>query len=90
MPSVRLRDVLLAHATVDLLKMDIEGGEYDVLTDMLKSSIRPKQLLVEYHYWENPRERVAQTIESVRALTSEGYRLFARSPVGPELSFILA
>lgn len=80
----------LGHTKIDLLKMDIEGGEYDVLTDMLKSSIRPRQLLVEYHYWENPRERVAKTIESVRALTSAGYRLFARSPVGPELSFILA
>lgn len=79
----------LGHTKIDVLKMDIEGGEYDVLADMLRGPVRPRQLLIEYHYWEDPKTRVRMTIDSVHALQAAGYRLFARSPVGPELSFVL-
>lgn len=53
-PSYRLRTIqrILGHAhlEIDVLKMDIEGGEYAVLMDMMSSNIRPKQLLVEFHH----------------------------------------
>lgn len=80
----------LGHDHVDVLKMDIEGGEYAVLADILQGKVRPTQILVEYHYWENQKTTVPRTAESVRALKAAGYRLFARSPVGPELSFVHA
>jgi len=40
----------LRHASIDLLKMDIEGAEYDVLADMISQRIPVKQLLVEFHH----------------------------------------
>jgi FkbM family methyltransferase len=79
----------LGHTHVDVLKMDIEGGEFDVLTDMLAGSVRPRQLLVEFHYWDDHATTVPRTRKAVDALKAAGYRLFARSPTGPELSFIL-
>lgn len=78
----------LGHTHIDVLKMDIEGGEFDVLTDMLASPVRPKQLLIEFHYWDDHETTVPRTHNAVNALKAAGYRLFARSPVGPELCFI--
>lgn len=39
----------LGHARIDLLKLDIEGAEYEVLTSMLDAEITVKILLVEFH-----------------------------------------
>ena len=78
----------LGHDRIDVLKMDIEGGEYAVIEDLLRSPIRPRQILVEFHYWDNYKEMVRRTAASVRALKDAGYGLFARSPVGPELCFV--
>jgi hypothetical protein len=35
--------------SIDLLKIDIEGFEYEVLDGMLKSAVRPRQICVEIH-----------------------------------------
>lgn len=78
----------LGHSRVDLLKMDIEGAEYDVLDGLLASSIRPKQLLVEFHhrFVDKGLERTADVI--VR-LQSEGYRIFSIcAETGREISFL--
>ncbi len=80
----------LGHDHIDVLKMDIEGGEFAVLKDLLAGSVRPRQLLVEYHYWGQQRGNVPALRESVAALRDAGYRLFARSPNGPELCFARA
>ncbi len=40
----------LGHDHIDLLKMDIEGSEYDVLDDIQESKIQINQLLVEFHH----------------------------------------
>ncbi|RYG17070.1 FkbM family methyltransferase, partial [bacterium] len=39
----------LGHSRIDLLKMDIEGAEFDVVEDFAKGSIRPTQVLIETH-----------------------------------------
>lgn len=73
--------------SIDILKMDIEGGEYDVVPDVLASGIPIGQLMVELHYEPHNAqfEKAKRLIEQVRAA---GFRLFARSPVGRELSFV--
>ena len=38
------------HKSLALLKIDIEGHEYDVLESLLKSGLDVKQLAVEFHY----------------------------------------
>lgn len=49
LPSVRLREVLGQHASVDLLKVDIEGAETRVLLDCGEALDRVRNLFVEYH-----------------------------------------
>ena len=89
-PVQRLRTIMdhLGHDRIDVLKIDIEGAEYDVLWDILQSRIYPTQLLIEFHYFEGPTERLGQTEQMIRRLNEVGYRAFARSPVGYEFSFI--
>ena len=78
---------LLKLRHVDVLKLDVEGSEYDVIPDILASSVRPAQLLVEFHHRLH-HINVTQTREAVRLIRRAGFSLFAVSPGGQELSFI--
>lgn len=87
----------LGHDHIDLLKMDIEGGEYAVLDALLESPVRPGQILVEFHPallnvelhghmfgsagW-------AQTRRYVERLMASGYDLFHVANRGTEMSFL--
>lgn len=77
----------LGHDRIDLLKMDIEGAEYDVLEGMLRSPIRPHQLLVEFHH-RFPGIGKARTAAMIDRLREAGYRIFAVSETGREVSFM--
>ena len=79
----------LGHDHLDLLKLDIEGGEYEVIDNMLKESIRVRQLIVEFHH-NFPTIPMARTVEAVRALRKNGYRLFHVSDRTYEMGFIRA
>lgn len=72
---------------IDLLKMDIEGAEYRVIAEMLAGSIRPGQILVEFHDFQ-PNIGLTQTIRATLQLLRKGYRLFHLSSNGREYSFI--
>jgi FkbM family methyltransferase len=78
----------LGHERVDLLKMDVEGAEYDVLEDLLQSQQRPRQILVEFHHGMHGIP-VARTERALRALRSAGYRIFDAQPSGREFSLAL-
>jgi FkbM family methyltransferase len=79
---------MLGHPHVDLLKMDIEGAEYEVIDDLLRSGIRPRQLLVEFHHRMIPRG-AWRTWRCMQRLRRAGYRLFAISPGATEYAFLL-
>jgi FkbM family methyltransferase len=87
-PVHRLTTILrmLGHESIDLLKMDIEGAEYDVIGDLLQAEIHVGQLLVEFHHrW---REVGTQpTRNAIRELNAAGYRIFQVSP-REEYSFL--
>lgn len=76
-PSIRLRDVLVQHPVVDMLKMDIEGAETDVLLDCVPELHRVRALFVEYHSHKGSPQTLDQVL---RVLTEAGFRyyLFAR------------
>lgn len=78
---------MLGHSRVDVLKMDIEGAEYQVIADIGVSGIAPRQLLVEFHH-RKPRIGVKATREAIAALHDMGYRIFHISASGHEYSFI--
>jgi hypothetical protein len=75
------------HERVDLLKLDIEGAEYDVLADLLSSTIRIGQLLVEFHHLKSKPAQAA-TRKAVAALNAAGYLITAISDLGVESSFL--
>jgi FkbM family methyltransferase len=89
-PMHRLGTIMkmLGHEHIDLLKMDIEGAEYEVLADMLAQRTDVKQLLVEFHHrW--PHIGVEKTKQAIRALNEAGYRIFSVSPSGAEYSLLM-
>ena len=78
-----LRSIMrdLGHTRIDLLKMDIEGGEYDVIEDIVRQKIPIGQLLIEFHhmYETIPLSRTLDAIESLRGTGMNVYAISERS-----------
>jgi len=87
-PVFRLRTIMskLGHDRIDILKMDIEGAEYDVLPDVLASGLAIPQILIEFHHRRSG-VPLSRTQSAVTALEQAGYRAFNESPSGYEFSF---
>ena len=77
----------LGHERIGILKMDIEGAEYDVIDDISQSDIRPQQILVEFHH-RFPGISMKKTKEAIERLKLMGYRLFSVSDTNEEFGFI--
>ena len=75
----RLRTILeelkLTSNDIDILKMDIEGAEYDVIEDMITSKIFPKQVLIEYHHFFDAITN-QKTKDNILLLLKNNYELF--------------
>jgi FkbM family methyltransferase len=63
---------------VDLLKMDIEGAEYRVIADMLRSTILPAVFCLEFDEIQNPMDDQWQKriLRTVSLLEKSGYTLY--------------
>jgi hypothetical protein len=82
LPTIR---ELLGHDHIDLLKIDIEGAEYDALEDIVAESASIDQLVVEFHHrWSGSPLRTEQAISRIEEC---GLRLFHVSARGLEYSF---
>ena len=88
-PAYSLRTIMskLGHDHVDLLKMDIEGAEYEVLGAFLAAPTPLEQLLVEFHH-RFPGLGKEKTADIVGRLQAIGYHIFAVSGSGREVSFL--
>lgn len=77
----------LGHTHIDILKMDIEGAEYDVIENILNTNISITQILIEFHdrFVENGKARTQQAIQKLNA---HGFEIFAVSDSFEEVSFI--
>lgn len=78
---------MLGHKQVDLLKMDVEGAEYDVIDDICHLNTVIPQVLIEFHHYFNE-VGVQRTVHAIDMLNSAGYKIFSISPSGREYSFI--
>jgi FkbM family methyltransferase len=78
---------MLGHTRIDLLKLDIEGAEYEVLRDVLESQVQIGQILVEFHHrWKEV--GASQTQRVINKLTAAGFMLAAVSSAGTEYTFV--
>jgi len=75
------------HDKIDLLKLDIEGSEYEVIEHILEHRIPVRQICVEYHHGMLPGIRRSQTIRSMLKLVRRGYKLLYQ--VGNNHTFLL-
>ena len=77
----------LSHSRLDVLKLDIEGSEFEAVPDILASGIEIDQLLVEIHYHFRSRS-FRQGMELVRQIKASGMKCIHVSPRGLEFSFV--
>lgn len=65
---------------LSMLKLDIEGAEYEVLRSMLAADIRPDQVLVEFDQINLPLSPLfwVELLRALRELRAAGYRLVRR------------
>ena len=70
----------LGHAHVDILKIDIEGGEMAALTEILSTGmltkLAVKQLLVEFHLWDD--KHWSSFVHIISQLRKQGYLIFRK------------
>lgn len=78
---------MLEHERIDLLKMDIEGLEYEVIESIGSLPHKPDQLLIEFHH-RFARIGIAATRAALARLKDMGYQVFAVSRTGREVGFI--
>jgi FkbM family methyltransferase len=63
------------HSQIDLLKIDIEGAEYEVLYDLLKRRLPVKQVLVEFHHGILPGIKRRESVLAILKMITNGYKL---------------
>ena len=71
--AVRLRDFLEKENKVDMLKMDIEGAEYDVLVDCKYVLGIVENIFVEYHSWSDKDQKLSEILS---ILEYSGFRYY--------------
>lgn len=81
-----ITDSLSLHV-LDVLKIDVEGAEYDVIPQIIDLPIPIHQLLIEFHHRIGIRS-LESTIQCVNQLRAAGFLLFHVSETSSEFSFI--
>jgi FkbM family methyltransferase len=90
-PMKSFEDVVreLKHARIDVLKMDIEGAEYNILPGILKANVEIGQILVEFHH-RSIRNGAQLSERAIGLLKEYGFEVFAVTDRSEEVSFIKA
>ncbi|MEC7860007.1 MAG: FkbM family methyltransferase [Pseudomonadota bacterium] len=77
----------LDHSFISLMKIDVEGTEYEIIDDILNNGVLPKQILIEFHHRFSSKSK-KMTQNSLKSLRKFGYRIFSISATGREVGFI--
>ncbi len=75
-PVIRLITAMsrFGHTHIDVLKMDIEGGEYSVLADLFREQIPVQQMCVEFHH-RSSSHGVEKTRSTLSLLRTQGFEV---------------
>ena len=76
----------LSHKEIDLLKMDIEGAEYEVIEALPKNRVAINQILIEFHHMYKGIP-ISKTVDAINTLNNLGFELFNISQRTYEFSF---
>ncbi|HEX7357268.1 MAG TPA: FkbM family methyltransferase [Ignavibacteriaceae bacterium] len=60
--SIRLKDMIEKESRIDMLKIDIEGAEYEVLMDCSDSLSKVENIFIEYHSYVNSNQNLSAII----------------------------
>lgn len=72
-PSIRLKDFLLMETSIDFLKMDIEGAEYEVIQDCADALSHVENIFIEYHSWNHSIQTLGDILH---ILEKNGFRYY--------------
>lgn len=88
-PVFRLKTLMEKnlHDHITLLKMDIEGAEYDVIEDVMSSGINIQQIMLEFHH-RFMKNGVSKTRKTLKLLNDNGFKVFGVSSLNSEISLI--
>lgn len=75
-PCVRLKNLLCSFETINFLKMDIEGGEYKVITDCAEELHRVDNFFLEYHGKTTDTNQLTELLEIVY---KQGFHAYIRN-----------
>jgi len=85
MNSIRLKEYLEKEKKIDMLKIDIEGAEYEVLKDCKDSLGNVQNLFVEYHSWNNSDQKLSEILE---VFEQNGFRYYVESLTKRKYPFV--
>ncbi|MCA9177789.1 MAG: FkbM family methyltransferase [Planctomycetales bacterium] len=77
----------LGHTRIDVLKLDIEGSEFDAIPELLGAGLPIGQLLVEIHY-NHPTRSFQEGMQLIQRIKQAGMQCFFVSPRGYEFGFV--
>ena len=77
----------LDHRFISIMKIDVEGAEYEIIDDILHNGVLPEQILIEFHHRFNNKNK-KMTLNTIKDLQKFGYRIFSISETGREVGFI--
>ncbi|MCF8262469.1 MAG: FkbM family methyltransferase [Melioribacteraceae bacterium] len=84
-PSIRFSDYLSKFENIDMIKMDIEGAEYDVLMDCKDELAKTQNLFIEYHSHKNDNQKLGDVLKLLEDL---GFRYFIKSGMKRKIPLI--
>ena len=85
-PSFRLKSFLeKSNIEIDLLKIDIEGAEYEVIKDCEQSLNNVRNIFLEYHSWNSSPQKLS---EILAVLEKNNFRYFINTVCGRSQPFI--
>jgi FkbM family methyltransferase len=78
---------IIENKHIDLLKIDIEGSEYEVLENIMQVGIYPKQICVEFHnrFFKDGDQKFKSVVNK---LQEKNYRIMGISNTNEEFLFI--